>query len=74
VVISKSDKDRCVFYCIYYGVESRNDYRLEPLVEKNAEGKIVSKRQRDIYYKKKNCLWLYYCSFKAVNKELKIRK
>jgi hypothetical protein len=56
VVINKSDKDRYVFYCIHHGAESRNDRRLEPRIKKDAEGKIISKRQRDIYCKKKDYL------------------
>ena len=56
MVFGRSDKDRGVFHCIYHGAETRNDRGLEPRIEKDKDGKIISQRQRDIYYKKKDCL------------------
>jgi hypothetical protein len=74
VVVRKSDKDRIILHCVHHGIETRNDRGLEPWVERDAEGKIVSQRQRDTYCKKKDCLWLYYCSFKAISKETDTRE
>jgi hypothetical protein len=30
----------------------------------------MSERQRDTYYKKKDCLWLYYYLFKVISKDV----
>jgi hypothetical protein len=74
VVVGRSDKDRSVFHYIHHGAETRNDRGLEPRVEKDKDGKIISQRQRDTYYKKKDCLWLCYCSFKAVSRGTETRE
>jgi hypothetical protein len=44
MIVSKSDKDRSVFYYIYHSAASRNDRGLEPRVLKDEESKIVSER------------------------------
>jgi hypothetical protein len=44
VVVSKFNKDRSVFYCIYHSAKSRNNRELEPRVLKDEKGKIVSER------------------------------
>lgn len=74
MVVGKSNKDRLILYYVHHGTETRNDRGLEPRVERDAEGKIMSQRQRDIYYKKKDCLWLYYYSFKAISKGIDTRE
>ena len=68
VVVGRSDKDRSIFYCIHYSAKTRNNRGLEPRVVKDREGQIMSERQRDTYCKKKDCLWLCYCSFKAISR------
>ena len=74
MVVGKSNKDRINLHCVHHGTETRNDRGLELRVERDAKGKIVSQRQRDIYYKKKDCLWFCYCSFKAISKETDTRE
>jgi hypothetical protein len=69
-MVNKSYKDRSVFYYIYHSVKSRNDRRLKLRVLRDKKGKIMSERQRDTYYNKKDCLWLCYYSFNAVNKNI----
>jgi hypothetical protein len=56
VVVGKSNKDRLIFYYVYHSVETRNIRGLKPRIERNAQGKIINYRQRDIYYKKKDYL------------------
>ena len=56
IVVGKSNKDRINLHCVHHGTETRNDRGLEPRVERDAEGKIISQRQRDTYYKKKDYL------------------
>jgi hypothetical protein len=44
------------FQCIHHGKKTRNDGDLEHRVEKDSEGKIISKRQRDAtHIKQKGC-------------------
>ena len=50
VVVSKSSQDgtpRTEFLYIHHGIETRNYRRLEDEVEKDSEGKITTKRQRN---------------------------
>jgi hypothetical protein len=68
VVVGKSNKDRSIFHCIHHSAESRNNRGLEPRVVRDEEGKVISERKRDTYCRKKDCLWICYCSFKAVSR------
>jgi hypothetical protein len=74
VVVGKSNKDRSIFHRIHHGVETRNDRGLEPRVVRDQEGNIVSDRQRDTHTSKKECLWLSYCSLKAVSNGIEERQ
>jgi Transcription factor AFT len=56
IVIGKSDKNRAIFHCIHYNAETRNNRGLKPRMIKEKEGRIISQRQRNTYYQKKNCL------------------
>jgi len=67
-VVGRSDKECSMFHCIHHSAETRNDRGLEPRVVRDEEGKVLSNRQRDAYCKKKDCLWLCYCSFKTVSR------
>jgi hypothetical protein len=68
VVVGKSHSDRIIFHCIHHSPNTRNDRGLEPRVVRDEEGKIVSNRKRDTYCRKKDCLWMCYCSFKTVSR------
>jgi hypothetical protein len=56
VIVSKSDKDHSIFYCIYYSTETRKNYRLKSRIIRDEEDKVIRKRKRDTYYSKKNYL------------------
>jgi hypothetical protein len=57
------------YQCIHHAEEPRNDDGLELRVERDSEGKIVSKRQRQATrIKQKGCQWYIYCSFKDIGK------
>jgi hypothetical protein len=55
------------FRCIHHGVETRNDRKLEDHVERDSEGKRISKRKvegRPVH--QLECPWSALCSFKAI--------
>jgi hypothetical protein len=47
IVTLTSNPKRARFACIHYGAEARNWRSLEDHVQKNDEGAVVSRRQRD---------------------------
>ena len=59
VVVGKSNKGSFVeFLCIHHSTETRNHRELEQNVEKDAEGKIVSRRKRGDTGEPKAGLWM----------------
>ena len=57
------------FRCIYHGDRTRNDRGLEDHIEKNENGSIISRRQREgTTVRQLGCKWEGYCSFKDIGK------
>ena len=59
-----------LFRCIHYGEKTRNDRKLEDRIERDKDGSIISKRQRDrITVRQLNYEWEGLCSFKSIGKQ-----
>lgn len=57
------------FLCYYHGTHTKNNRKLEARVEKDKEGKITSKRQRQATnVRQLDCPWSALCSYKSVGK------
>jgi hypothetical protein len=55
------------FKCIFYGDVTRNHRKLEDTVEKDLEGKIVSRRKKEVTnVRQLGCEWSALCSFKDI--------
>jgi hypothetical protein len=58
------------FRCFHHGSVTRNQRKLEARIEKDDEGKIISKRQRGhTNVHQLECPWAALCSFKTVGKQ-----
>jgi len=58
------------FRCIFHGSETRNDRKLEVIVQRDSEGTITSRRQRDATnVRQLQCTWSALCSFKSIGKQ-----
>src|SRR5450432_2129063 len=68
VVTEKSDKRMSTFRCIHHGEETTNKHGLDIKVAKDSNGNIISNRQRNGYCAQKECDWMAFYSFKAVNR------
>lgn len=57
------------FRCIFHGTATRNSRKLEDRVERDEEGRIVSKRRREATSARQlQCPWSALCSFKDIGK------
>jgi len=57
------------FKCIFHGNVTRNDRKLEDTVEKDSEGKIVSRRKKEVTnVRQLGCEWSALCSFKDIGR------
>jgi hypothetical protein len=57
------------FRCVFYGERARNDRDLETRVERDAEGTIISRHQREnTTVRQLGCKWEGHCSFKDVGR------
>ena len=57
------------FRCVFYGERTRNDRELEARIERNTEGTITSRCQREnITIRQLGCKWEGHYSFKDVGK------
>jgi hypothetical protein len=57
------------FKCIFHGDVTRNDRKLEDTVEKDSEGKIVSRRKKEVTnVRQLGCKWSALCSFKDIGR------
>ena len=55
--------------CIFHGVATRNSRKLEDHVERDEEGRIISKPQREATSARQlQCPWSALCSFKDIGK------
>ena len=54
---------------IFHGINTQNYRKLEDHVEKDSEGKIISRHQRDATsVRQLQCTWSAICSFKSIGK------
>jgi hypothetical protein len=59
----------CRYKCVFHGSSTKNHRKLEDHVERDEEGKIVNKRQRDATsVRQLQCTWSAIYSFKIVGK------
>jgi hypothetical protein len=59
----------CRYKCIFHGINTQNHHKLDH-VEKDSEGRITSKRQRDATsVRQLQCTWSASYSFKSVGKQ-----
>jgi MULE transposase domain len=57
------------YRCLFHGSNTQNHRKLEDHVEKDPEGRITSKRQRDATsVRQLQCTWSAICSFKIIGK------
>jgi MULE transposase domain len=57
------------FKCLFHGSNTQNNRKLEDYVEKDSEGKISSKRQRDATnVRQLQCPWSALCSYRGIGK------
>src|SRR5271163_3046220 len=57
------------FKCIFHGNVTRNDRKLEDTVEKDSEGKVVSRRKKEVTnVRQLGCEWSALCSFKDIGR------
>jgi hypothetical protein len=57
------------YKCIFHGSSTQNHRKLEDRVERDEEGKITSKRQKDAtHVRQLQCTWSALCSFKSIGK------
>jgi hypothetical protein len=57
------------FKCLFHGTKTQNHRKLEDRVEKDSEGQITSKRQREgTNVRQLQCPWSALCSFKDLGK------
>jgi hypothetical protein len=57
------------FRCIFHGTTTQNNRKLEEFVEKDSDGKIVSKRQREATsVRQLQCPWSALCSYRSIGK------
>jgi MULE transposase domain len=57
------------FRCIFHGIVTKNNRKLEDRVERDEEGRIASKRQREATSARQlQCPWSALCSFKDIGK------
>ena len=57
------------FKCIFHGSKTQNHRKLEDHVEKDSEGKVISKRQREATnVRQLQCEWSALCSFRSIGK------
>jgi len=55
------------FRCFFHGEKTRNDRKLETRVERDENGAIISKRQREnTNVRQLGCEWEAHCSFKKI--------
>jgi hypothetical protein len=58
------------FRCIFHGSTTQNNRKLEEFVEKDSDGKIVSKRQREATsVRQLQCPWSALCSYRNIGKQ-----
>jgi hypothetical protein len=57
------------YKCIFHDRDTQNHRKLEDYVERDSEGRITSKRQRDATsVRQLQCTWSAICSFKTIGK------
>jgi hypothetical protein len=57
------------FRCIFHSSKTQNNRKLEDIVERDSEGKIVSKRKKEVTnVRQLQCEWSALCSFKSIGK------
>jgi hypothetical protein len=57
------------YKCIFHGMDTQNYRKLEDYVERDSEGRITSKRQKDATsVRQLQCTWSAICSFKTIGK------